>query len=237
MKPQSFDQERVQLNLGRLRKGGEIFEVVVDADLAVAYKQGKDVDIREVLNAEKIFADAKKGDLSSEIRLKELFGSSEALEVAEIILKEGEIQLTSEYREKLRAEKRKKLVELIHRNAVDPKTSLPLPPTRIENAFNQANVKIDEYKKAEDQIHAVLDQLRPVLPIKFEVKTLQVHLPAEYAAKLYQAVSSYGTIQKQDWLNDGSWLCFVEVPAGLVADFYDDIGKKTQGNAEIEEKK
>ena len=237
MKPQSFDQERVQLNLARLRKGGEIFEIVIDADLAVDFKQGKDTDIREVLKAEKIFADAKKGDFSSEIRLKELFGTTDALNIAEVILKEGEIQLTSEYREKLREEKKRKLVELIHRNAVDPRTKTPLPTSRIENAFAEARVKIDEYKKAEDQIQTVLDQLRPVLPIKFEIKTLQVHLPAEYAAKLYQAVSSYGTIKKQEWLNDGSWLCFVEVPAGLVADFFENIGKKTQGNAEIEEQR
>ena len=44
-------KERVHINLARLKKNGEHFEVDVDPDLALRFKQDGSVDIREVLNA------------------------------------------------------------------------------------------------------------------------------------------------------------------------------------------
>ena len=61
-------------------------------------------------------------------------------------------------------------MEIIHRNGVDPKTKLPHPIQRLENAFEEAKIKIDERRSAEDQVKEILDKLRPVLPISFEKK-------------------------------------------------------------------
>ena len=151
---QTFDRERVSFNLAKLKKGGETFEIAIDPDLAIDLKHGKDVDMRDVLKSEDIFSDAKKGTLASESKMHELFNTSDPLKVAEAIINDGQIQLSSEYREKLREEKKNKIVNIIHRNAIDPKTNLPHPPQRIENAFKEAKVHIDEFKKAEE-----LDQL------------------------------------------------------------------------------
>jgi ribosome maturation protein SDO1 len=228
----TYDKERIHLNLAKLKKGKENFEIDIDADSAVAYKEGKAIDIKDILKAQTIFSDAKKGLVASEHLMQQLFGTSDSIKVAEIIIKEGEIQLTAEYREKLRQNKRRRIIDIIHRNAVDPKTHLPHPVQRIENAFDEAKVKIDEFKSAEKQLQDVLKKLRMVLPIRFEVKEMAVKIPAEYAAKSYSIVKSFGTIQKEDWQSDGSWIVVVEVPGGLEQDFYDKLNSFTHGNNE-----
>jgi len=50
------------------------------------------------------WTDAKKGELASEERQKEVFGTADPLAVAKEILARGEVQLSSEFREKLRAD-------------------------------------------------------------------------------------------------------------------------------------
>ncbi|MFH1505479.1 MAG: ribosome assembly factor SBDS [archaeon] len=229
---QTFDGEKVHFNLARLKKGGKAFELVINPDLAIDYKHGKEVDMRELLKAEQVFFDAKKGDIASEHLMQETFGTSDPLKVADIILKEGEIQLTEEYRERLKEEKRKKIIAIIHLNGVDPKTGLPHPPQRLENAFSEAKIHIDLWKKPEDQVQDILQKIRPVLPISFETKEVEIHVPSEYAAKLYSTVKGYGKILKDNWMNDGSWLCVVEIAAGLQADFFDELNNKTHGNVE-----
>ena len=103
----------------------------------------------------------------------------------------------------------------------------------IENAFEEAKVRLDEYKRPEDQVHDVLKQLQSILPIRFEIKDLEIHIPTQYAPKMYGTVANYGVIKKDEWQNDGSWLCVLEIPAGLQNDLIDDLNSKTHGNVQI----
>lgn len=228
----TYDKERVQLNLARLSKGSQRFEIVVDPDLAVEFKNGKQVDIKEVLKSEEIFSDAKKGMLASENIIQQVFNLTDPMQVAKKILEQGEVQITAEHREKLREEKRNRIIDIIHKNGVDPKTHLPHPASRLENAFKEANIRIDEYKTAEDQIQDILKELRAVLPIKFELKEVAVKIPPEYAAKSYSTVKMFGTMLREEWQTDGSWSVVIELPAGLETDFYDKINSLTHGNVE-----
>ena len=235
MKPtKTFDQERVHFNVARLKKGGSNYEVVVDPDKAIAYKEGDQVDLDEVLQAQQVFFDAKKGEHASEDRMEEVFGTTEALEVAKIILADGEIQLTAEHRAKVREDKRKQLVQLIVRNACDPKTKLPHPQNRIENAMEEAKIRIDEFKKAADQVQDVIKALRPILPISMEERELFIHIPAAYAAKAYGVVQGCGKIGKEEWKNDGAWEGTVKVPAGLMQDCMDKVNSVAHGDATID---
>lgn len=228
----SPDKQKVPMNLARLKYSGENFEIVVDADKAVQYRNGSPIELREVLMAEKVFSDAHKGFVVSEAAMKSAFNTADPLEIAKVILKKGEIQLTAEYRQKLRDEKKRRIIEIIHRNGVDPRTSLPHPPQRIENAMLEAKVAIDEHKRAEDQVQDILKRLRAVLPIKFEIREIAVRIPAEYAAKSYSVLKNFGVILKDEWQNDGSLVSLVEMPAGLQQGFFDALNSLTHGNAE-----
>ncbi|MBI4150400.1 ribosome assembly factor SBDS [Candidatus Woesearchaeota archaeon] len=229
---QIFDKERVSFNLARLKKGGSVFEVAVDPDLAIEFKKGKAVDIKDVLRSEKIFSDVSRGVFAAETQLKAVFGSTDVLRIATTIMKEGEIQLTAEYREKLREEKRKRIITIIARNAIDPQTKFPHPPQRIENAMAEAKIKIDEYKTAEEQVDPIVKQLRPILPISFEQRKIAIRIPATHAGKAINAIMQFAKPQQEKWNDDGSYSCVIEIPAGLEADFYDRLNKLTHGGAE-----
>jgi|FLOH01.1.fsa_nt_gi ribosome maturation protein SDO1 len=230
---QLFDHQKISINVARLKTHGIIFEIVVDPDLAVEFKSGKKIEIQEVLNAEEIFSDANKGLHASETDMNAIFKSTNVLEVAKKILEEGEIQLTAEYREQLRAEKKKRIIDIIHRNGIDPRTKSPHPIQRLENAFDEAKVKIDEFRKAEDQVSDILKRLTSILPIRFAKKEIQIIVPAEHATKLYGKVQQFAEMKKDQWMNDGSWLAIVEIPAGLQDEFYDILNKETHGNVDV----
>jgi ribosome maturation protein SDO1 len=228
-----MDQERVSFNLARLKKGGQRFEVVIDPDNAIAYRKGLDIDIKDVLKGEKIFTDAKKGVFAPETEMKSLFNSSEPLKVADIILKHGEIQLTTEYRDKLREEKKKRIINLIHRNAMDPKTRLPHPVARIENAFAQVNCKVDEFKSAEEQVADVVQKLRTVLPIKTELVKLQIDIPPQNAHQAYGVLKRMGDIKQETWGNDGGLTIKLELPAGMQEEVMNKMNSMTHGGVDI----
>ncbi|MBU1200867.1 MAG: ribosome assembly factor SBDS [Nanoarchaeota archaeon] len=227
---QLFDYQKIDINTAKLKTHGQTFEIVVDPDLAIDLKNKKEVDIREILKAQQIFVDANKGLLASEVELKKVFGTNDPLEIATKILKEGDIQLSSEYRDKVRADKKKRIIDMIHRNGIDPKTKLPHPATRIENAFSQGKIHIDEFKKPEDQVEDIIKKLMPILPIRFARKEIQLIIPSQYASRLYGRVQHFGHIKKEEWMNDGSWFAVVEIPAGLQNEFFDELNKETHGN-------
>lgn len=231
----TYDKEKVSMNIARLKKGGFNFEVAIDADLAIEMKKGTNVEISEVLKSEKIFFDVRKGELASENEMNAVFETTDVLKVATEIISKGDIQLTAEYRQKVRDEKRSRIITIIQKNGIDPKTKLPHPMTRIENAFNEAKIHIDEFKSDEDQVQNILRKLQPILPIKFEKKKLQILIPAIHAAKCFSVVKQFGSLEKDEWQNDGSWLSVIELPAGMVEELFEKLNKLTHGDIEIKE--
>ena len=78
------DKESVQLNLARLKKGGENFEISIIPDMAAKFLEGEDISISEVIESENIFADVQKGALASEVHMETVFGTKDPLKIAEI---------------------------------------------------------------------------------------------------------------------------------------------------------
>ncbi len=231
MRPaQTFDKERVSFNLAKLKKFGLHFEVAVDPDKAIQYKTQKNCDIREVIRSEHIFTNVKQGLQAAEKDINMVFGTKDVLKIAERIIEEGEIQLTEEFRDGLREQKAKRIVSIIARNAVDPKTDLPHPMQRIMNAMEEAKIKIDEYKSAEDQIDEIVKKLRPILPIRMEIKRISVTIPSQFAGKAYPVIVQFAKPGDEEWHTDGSYSCIIEIPAGLEPDFYEKVNHLTHGN-------
>ncbi|MEM2121261.1 MAG: ribosome assembly factor SBDS [Candidatus Woesearchaeota archaeon] len=230
--PIGFGREKIHFNLAILKKQGQQFQIVIDADKAVEYKQGN-ADIRDVLKSEHIYSDAEKGMLASEHAIKEIFGTNDSLKVAEIILKEGEIQFTAEYRRKILEQKTNRIIDLISKNAINPQTKLPHPPERIRSAIEEAKVKIDMFKKPEDQIKDIVKKISAIIPIRIENISLKIKIPVSYAAKCYSTIKALSNIKEEEWMSDGSLSATVEIPAGLKEEFIDKLNKITHGNLEL----
>src|SRR3989344_2388462 len=93
--------------IARYNKQGVNFEILVDCEKALDLKHGKNVDINDIVVVDSVFNDVKKGFRASEKDLIRIFDTSNFNDVALKIIKDGEVQLTAEYRERLRDEKRK----------------------------------------------------------------------------------------------------------------------------------
>ncbi len=218
--------------VARITRNGEHFEILVKPEPALNFSMGKTTPISEILATDTIFTDANKGTKAGEDKLKTAFNTTDTQKIAEAILKKGTLQLTTDQRRRLTADKRKQIIAFIARQAVDPKTNLPHPPLRIEQAMEQIHYSIDAFIDAEEQAKDVMKLLRPILPLKMEQIQVQVRIPPEYAAKAYGTVKGYGVIKREEWRADGSWFSTIEMPAGLYGPFLDKLGELTKGNAE-----
>jgi ribosome maturation protein SDO1 len=219
-----------KFSTARLAKGQDKFEILVKPQQALDYKLGKPVGIGQLLVIEEIYSDSGKGTRASAEKLQKHFGTIDALKVAEEIMKTGELQLTTEQRRQLVEEKRRQIVSIITRNAIDPRTGAPHPPLRIEQAMEQIRLSIDPYRSAEEQAKVVIEELRPILPLKMEQMRVAVKVFAEHAARAYNALKGFGTVSREEWGPDGSLTAVVEMPAGLYGSFLDRVGKLTQGS-------
>ncbi|MCK4440292.1 ribosome assembly factor SBDS [Candidatus Bathyarchaeota archaeon] len=218
--------------IARFTKDNEHFEILVKPEKALQYRMGKTLATTEVLATETIFSDANKGTKVSEEALRKAFETTDPLKVAETILKKGTIQLTTEQRRKMIEDKRKQIIAFISRQCIDPRTNLPHPPLRVEQAMEQIHYSIDSFKPVEGQAKEIIKLLRSILPLKIEQASVGVHIPAEYAARAYGTVKGFGTIKREEWRGDGSWYGVVEMPAGLYGPFLEKIGEITKGRAE-----
>jgi len=214
----------------RIKKAGKHFEVLVDLDDAMKFHRGESSFIQA--ETDEIFRDLKKGDKAPETDLLEAFGTEDVNEIVKKIVKDGEIQTTQDFRDEEHEKKIKQVVEFLSRNAIDPQTRNPITPERIKSALEQAHINIKN-SPIESQVKDIMDALTKIIPIKIDTKKVKVTIPAMHTGKAYGVVSQYKV--SENWLNDGSLEIIVEVPAGIIMDFYDKLNGVTHGSVLTEE--
>lgn len=218
--------------IARITKKGMNFEVLVEPNLALSLRRGGDVSIENVLAVNDILKDSRKGERHTEEDLHKCFGTTDVFKIAEIIIKEGELQLTTEQRHKMTEDKKKQIADTISRQGLDPKSKLPHPPQRILNAMEQAHVHVDPFKPAKEQIKPVLEKIQEILPISLEKIELAIRVPIEYAGKANAIVRQITDVKKEEW-GSTTWIAVVEIPAGIQADIYDKLNKLTAGKVDV----
>ena len=218
--------------IAKIKKEGKTYEILVDCEKAIAFRNGKSVSIGDVIVTEEIFYDAKKGTRASEHELEKIFGTDDKLEICKIIIKEGNVPLTAEISRKEMEEKRKRIVDLIHRIVIDPNTGKPHPPSRIDASMNEAKVRIDENKTAEQQLQDVITKIRTIIPIKHEIRELSIRVPTQYAGRAIPVVKKFGKLLNESWESDGLKVN-VEIPAGIQEEFEIALNNLAKGTVEI----
>ena len=216
--------------IARFKKGEEHFEILVDPYGAADLIEGKDVNVTEILAIDAIFKDSKKGTHAAEETLQTVFGTTTVKDIATTIIQKGDIQLTTEQRQKMQRNKRNRIVETIVRNAMDPQTKAPHPRQRIENAMEEAGVHVDPFKPVREQVKTVLEALKPLLPLSMDQVRISVKISAAHIGKAYGVVRNFGSLEREDWQSDGSWIGIIKLPAGMQTDFYDKINDVTKGD-------
>ena len=98
--------------------------------------------------------------------------------------------------------------------------------------MKQIHFSIEPSKGVEEQAKDIIKLLRPIIPLKMEKITVEIHVPAEHASKVYGTAKGFGTLKRDQWQADGSWSAAVEMSAGSYGPFLDKLGKMTRGNIE-----
>ena len=213
---------------------GEKFEIMVKPDPALDYKLGKKKDISAVLVSDEIYTDSGKGTRPSAEKLLKAFKTDDQSLVAEIILQKGDLNLTTDQRRKMIEEKRKQIVTFIAKTYVDPKTHLPHPPLRIEQAMKDGRVSVDPQKNVDEQVKDIVDKLRSIIALKSENLQLEIVIPAQFASQSYAVLKSVGSLKKEEWQNNGSLKAILEIPAAARPTVIDRLGSITKGSATVE---
>jgi ribosome maturation protein SDO1 len=213
---------------------GEKFEILVKPDPALEYKLGKNKDISSVLVSDDIYTDSSKGTKPSIEKLLKAFKTEDATEIAEKILQKGDLNLTTEQRRKMVEEKKKQLVEFIAKTYVDPRTHLPHPPIRIEQAMKDARISVDSQKSVDEQVKDIVEKLRSIIALKSENLSLEIIIPAQFASQSYAVLKSVGSLKKEEWQNNGSLKAILEIPAAARPHVIDRLGSITKGSASVE---
>jgi ribosome maturation protein SDO1 len=223
-----------KVTIVRFSVEGEKFEILVKPDPALEFKLGKRKEISGVLISDEIYSDSNKGTRASTEKLMKAFKTTDTTAIATIMLQKGELNLTTDQRRKMVSEKRKQIVDFISKTYVDPRSHLPHPPLRIEQAMDDARVSVDPFRNTDEQIKEIIEQLRSIIPLKSESMVLEIVVPAQFAAQSYSVLKSSGTLKKEEWQSNGALKVILDIPAAARANVMDRLGSVTKGTASIE---
>jgi ribosome maturation protein SDO1 len=154
------------------------------------------------------------------------------MKIAQKIIREGELQLTTEQRRAMVEQRKNQIANIIAKKGINPQTNTPHPPQRILNAMDKAGVNIDPFVDAEMQVDKVLKEIKALIPIKFQKVTLQLKIPPQFAGKTYTVLKTSGSILNEQWLNDGSLQVSMEILAGIQDDLFQKLASLTHGQFE-----
>ena len=214
--------------LARLRVGKLDFETMVDLDSAMKLKKGQAVSVTDIIRDNNIYTDQKKGMKAGKAELMNAFGTTDLSVIVERIVKKGEVEVTKEFRDEAFENRRKQVVEFLVKNGVDSRNGRPFTPDMIESSIKEAGVKI-ENQPVDKQIKNILESLKRVIPIKLETKKIKIKIPAEHTGKVYSIIQEYK--EKEEWLSNGSLEVVLNIPNGILMDFYDKLNSTTHGTA------
>jgi len=256
-----IDRARIDLGgyiVGRIEKGGRTFEMLIDPEQAWEAKkiireeinrrlkagsQKSRVSVEELINDSKInlemvfesftvFEDLRRGKKATNGDMEAIFNTTEGKTISGYILLDGEIQWTKAQREEERNKKLKQIITIISKNAINPQNKKPHPYQRIEKAIDEANIKIDLMKNAEEQVDDIVKKIQSIIPIRMEQAELAIKIPTSFTAKGYHIVAQLSQIKKEEWQSDGSWVAVVSLPAGLQMELIDKLNKLTHGRVQ-----
>jgi len=205
--------------LARMEKGGKRYELLVDPNLVDAFKsEPASVDLNAFLAMDEVFHDIRGGERPTEDAIANTFGTQDIFEITKTIMAKGSIQLTTAQRKARVEQMRQQIVHEIHTQAVDPKTKSPHPKTRIELALNESRYSVDPFKRLDDQVKDAIELLKPMIPLSFESVRLAVRVPGSAYGSSSRILRPY--LEKEQWLENGSWAGIIEIPAGMKDTIY-----------------
>lgn len=212
--------------IARLYIKDKQFEIFVDCEKAMLIKNGNGTDIDSALLVDRIFKDIKKGEVAG--NLDKVFGTEDVKKIALEIIKKGEIQLSSSYREKQASMLRNRILDSIASMAIDSTTNLPIPRKRIELAMEEIHHNFDINKAEKEQMEDILLKLKKIIPIKLGEFSYSAEIPLAYANDALSYLKRLAAI-KSNIRNDSGISVSFSVKAGHEGELLSKLKSVTHG--------
>ena len=150
----------------RLKKAGVRFEIACYKNTVVAWRDGFEKDLDNVLQTTKVYNNVSKGVFAKEDDLLRAFGTKDEETVSRLILDTGELQVSEKERKNVFDVIFRDAVTVLVEKCVNPSTNRPYPPGMIERALKEIHFSVDPMRSAKQQALAAIPKLRAVFPIK-----------------------------------------------------------------------
>ena len=166
------------ISIVKLKLGKSRFELACYPNKVQDYRDKKEKDINEVLQAQEIFTDAIKGDLVPRKVLKEVFPKMSYQEIIKLILDKGDIQTGEKEREKGTANFKRYISNIIVQKTYNTDNGLPFPQDIITQALDNINFKYNEKENEKKQALKAIKELinQKILPIERKLIQLKISL-------------------------------------------------------------
>ena len=148
----------------RYKRCGKRFEVAAYRNTVLAWRNGSEKDIDEVLQAHTIFANLEQGDIAKSEDLIEAFGTDNEDVVCVEVLNKGEFQVSEEERQAQVEQLFKDVAARVTDMCVNPETQKPYPLSTIERYMRETmHFAPSTTKSAKQQALAIVRQLEQAL--------------------------------------------------------------------------
>jgi len=207
-------------------------EVMTKPGSVLKYRAGK-LGFDNVLQSDDIWKNSSKGERAANADLMTLFGTDTPRQCLEIILNEGEVNLTAAERKEKVDKKKREMVTYVNKYFVDPRNGLPHPVTRVEQALQELNFHVDPETPVERQIQDLLKKLPDVLRIKKQGEMEGVvSVPNQHIGVCSGVLHALATVNNEEYGGSGCDYRIAVVPADydrLVA----ELTRVTKGDFQI----
>lgn len=182
---------KVKPSVVRLKKGKNVYEILVNPGTVEKFRKGE-IGWSKVAFVDGVFKNSSKGDHYNEKDLKSEFGTSNVDECMQMIARQGDYRLNANERKEKMTQKKRQVVNFIHKYYVDAKTNNPIPNQRIEAVLGKIKYNINIDESVSQQVPKIMKQVRShILFKKVGQMKIEVKIPLQYIGKCQNIVSQY----------------------------------------------
>jgi ribosome maturation protein SDO1 len=194
------------------------------------YRAGK-LGWNNVLVADQVFTDSRKGNVAKSNDLRKVFGTDDLNTCLQKIVQEGDLQVSAKERREDQQQHRRAVIGYMHRTYVDAR-NLPHPVSRLEGVIDEAKVRLDQRESVEKQADEIVKKLQGTLVFRKNTAEYTVVVKHEYAKKVQSTIYQFSDVRKEDWSAQGcTWT--LNVSPHDLDNLISALNKTTKGDFQL----